>query len=156
MTSDRHPLPLVLADTPLSPSIEAMLDGRIEILPWHAGRGSNAQRIEAIYTYGHPHVGADLLDKLPGVGVDHMYLAAVAAAPDALGEILRFLPSADRLALVAGLPAGSRARESGRLPPLLFSSEGRKEVPEACIAPTQVSRHLLLRRRALRPLLSRQ
>jgi len=82
-----HPLPLILADVPLSPILMRMLAGRVEVLPWRAAGEPGAERIEAIYTYGHPTVDADLLDQLPGVrvisnfgvGVDHIDVAAAAA-----------------------------------------------------------------------------
>ena len=63
--------------------IESQL-GWTTLLPWSAARESGAERIEAIYTYGHPTVGPDLLTRLPGVrvisnfgvGVHHIDLAA--------------------------------------------------------------------------------
>ena len=76
-------LPRVLADLPVSDVVAEMLAGRVELLPWSA----RTERIEAIYTYGHPTVNADLLDQLPsvrvvsnfGVGVDHIDVTAATA-----------------------------------------------------------------------------
>lgn len=72
----------VLVDGPLSPAIEALLAGQVEIAPWEAV-GQRDEEIVGIYTYGHPQVDAQLLDRLPGVrvisnygvGVDHIRLA---------------------------------------------------------------------------------
>ena len=69
-------LPRVLADLPVSPVVDELLGGRVELVPWDDRNG----RIDAIYTYGHPTVDAALLDRLPGVrvisnfgvGVDHI------------------------------------------------------------------------------------
>ena len=77
----------VLADLPVSPVVESLLGGQVALLPWQAAQGPAATSVQAIYTYGHPAVGADLLDRLPGVrvisnfgvGVDHIDLAATAA-----------------------------------------------------------------------------
>src|SRR5205807_9850178 len=59
----------------------------VELLPWEAAAAPGAERLAAIYTYGHPLVDAALLDRLPavrvvsnfGVGVDHIDVAAAAA-----------------------------------------------------------------------------
>ena len=77
----------VLADLPVSATIQRLLAGRVELLPWDAALGAEARSIAAIYTYGHPRVDASLLDRLPavrvisnfGVGVDHIDLTAAAA-----------------------------------------------------------------------------
>jgi glyoxylate reductase len=75
----------VIADTPLDPVIERLLAGKVEVLPWEAGR-EQRDDVAALYTYGHPIVDAAMLDRLPGlkvisnygVGVDHIDLAAAA------------------------------------------------------------------------------
>ena len=77
-----QPLPRVLADVPVSPTIAEMLAWRVDLVPW-----SDAGPVAAIYTYGHPTVDAALLNRLPGVrvisnfgvGVDHIDVAAAAA-----------------------------------------------------------------------------
>jgi glyoxylate reductase len=74
--------PLVLADLPVGPTVEKLLEGRVKLLPWQ----SRDNNIEAIYTYGHPVVDPSLLEQLPklkvisnfGVGVDHINVAAAA------------------------------------------------------------------------------
>src|SRR5436305_7008073 len=73
-------LPRVLADLPLSSLLTGMLRDHVELLPWQAASEPGAERIEAIYTYGHPLVDEALLERLPsvrvisnfGVGVDHI------------------------------------------------------------------------------------
>jgi glyoxylate reductase len=86
------PLPRVVADTPLAPAILQRLAGKVEILPWSvasagsAGGAGNSPDVAALYTYGHPVVDGELLDRLPGlrvisnygVGVDHIVLADAA------------------------------------------------------------------------------
>jgi glyoxylate reductase len=123
MDSDRPPLPLVLADTPLSSAVSEMFDGRVEILPWNASQEPIARRIEAIYTYGHPHVGAVLLDRLPGVrvisnfgvGVDHIDLAAAAARNIPVGNTPGILDGATAdMAFALLLAAGRRLAEGDR------------------------------------------
>lgn len=79
-------LPLILADTPLAPTVLEMLAGKVEIASWEQAKSAGAEKIEAIYTYGHPQVDGALLNRLPGVkvisnygvGVDHIHLPAAA------------------------------------------------------------------------------
>src|SRR5688572_31898520 len=85
-TDPTRPLPRVLADLPLAPALTRVLESHVELLPWESVGDAGVRRVEAIYTYGHPPVGAGLLDRLPGVrvisnfgvGVDHIDLAAAA------------------------------------------------------------------------------
>jgi glyoxylate reductase len=79
-------LPRVIADTPLDATIEGLVAGKVEILPWVAGR-ERRDDVAALYTYGHPLVDGGLLDRLTGlkvisnygVGVDHIRLAEAAS-----------------------------------------------------------------------------
>src|SRR5262245_18336668 len=92
--SDR--LPRVMADTPLDATIEGLLRGRVEVVPWAPAGSEAAGPVEAegIYTYGHPTVDAALLDRLSGVkvisnygvGVDHIRLADAEARGIAAGN----------------------------------------------------------------------
>jgi glyoxylate reductase len=116
-------LPAVLADTPLSAPITAMLAGRVELLPWDAAQKPDARLIEAVYTYGHPHVGAELLDRLPGVrvisnfgvGVDHIDLAAAEARNIPVGNTPGILDGATAdMAFALLLAAGRRLAEGDR------------------------------------------
>lgn len=78
------PLPLIIADTPLDATVSGLLEGQVEILPWSALMQPIASQVVGLYTYGHPLVDAELLDRLPslkvvsnyGVGVDHIRLPA--------------------------------------------------------------------------------
>jgi glyoxylate reductase len=87
-------LPRVVADTPLDATIEGLLRGRVELLPWDTAGSGVGGPVEAIYTYGHPAVDAAMMDRLPGlkvisnygVGVDHIRLADAAARGIAVGN----------------------------------------------------------------------
>jgi glyoxylate reductase len=89
-------LPRVVADTPLDATIEGLLRGRVEVVPWAAAGSGSAGPVEAegIYTYGHPTVDAAMMDRIAGlkvisnygVGVDHIRLADAAARGIAVGN----------------------------------------------------------------------
>ncbi len=113
----------VLADLPVSPTIERLLSGRVELLPWDAAQGAESRSIAAIYTYGHPRVDADMLDRLPGVrvisnfgvGVDHIDLSAAAARNIVVGNTPGILDGATAdLAFALLLAAGRRLVEGDR------------------------------------------
>jgi glyoxylate reductase len=121
MTSP-SPLPRVLADLPVSPVIADMLAGRVELLPWDANRGG-AEKIDAIYTYGHPKVDAAMLDRLPtvrvisnfGVGVDHIDVAAAAVRGIVVGNTPGILDGATAdMGFALLLAAGRRLVEGDR------------------------------------------
>jgi glyoxylate reductase len=116
-------MPAILADGPLSPVLVEMLAGRVEVLPWEAARQARAAQVEGIYTYGHPRVDAELLDRLPavrvisnfGVGVDHIDLAAAAARGIAVGNTPNVLEATTAdLAFALLLAAGRRLAEGNR------------------------------------------
>jgi glyoxylate reductase len=122
MPADRQP-PRVLADLPVSAVINELLGGRVELLPWTAAGEAGADRIEAIYTYGHPTVDAALLGRLPavrvisnfGVGVDHIDLKAAAARGIPVGNTPGVLDGATAdLAFALLLVAGRRLGEGDR------------------------------------------
>jgi glyoxylate reductase len=79
-------LPLVVADTPLNTTIEDLLHGQVEILPWSVAEAGSDKLVGGIYTYGHVMVDGAVLNRLPGlrvistygVGVDHIDLEAAA------------------------------------------------------------------------------
>ena len=69
----------------LPPALREMLGPEFEILEWDESVQSTAlARAVGIITYGHPHVGGELMDRVPnlkvvsnhGVGVDHIDVAA--------------------------------------------------------------------------------
>src|SRR5436190_19150898 len=80
-------LPRVLADLPLSASITAMMAPHVELVPWQTANEPGASEIAAVYTYGHPFVDGEMLDRMPkvrvvsnfGVGVDHIDVKAATA-----------------------------------------------------------------------------
>ncbi|HEV3165547.1 MAG TPA: D-glycerate dehydrogenase [Isosphaeraceae bacterium] len=81
-SSPRLNLPRVVADGPLDATILGLLDGVVELLPWDVALKGTAELVQAIYTYGHPHLDGAMMDRLPGlrvisnygVGVDHIHL----------------------------------------------------------------------------------
>ncbi len=89
-------LPRVVADTPLDATIEGLLRGRVEVVPWAAAGSGSGGPVEAegIYTYGHPTVDAAMMDRIAGlkvisnygVGVDHIRLADAEARGIAVGN----------------------------------------------------------------------
>jgi glyoxylate reductase len=122
MPSDSPP-PRVLADLPVSDVINELLAGQVELLPWTAAGGAGADRIEAIYTYGHPTVDAALLARLPavrvisnfGVGVDHIDLKAAAERSIPVGNTPGVLDGATAdLAFALLLAAARRLVEGDR------------------------------------------
>jgi glyoxylate reductase len=114
-----HPRPRVLADLPVSATVLALLQDRVELVPWDAA----AADLAAIYTYGHPTVDQALLDRLPavrvisnfGVGVDHIDVAAAAARGIPVGNTPGILDGATAdLAFALLLAAGRRLVEGDR------------------------------------------
>lgn len=117
-------LPRVLADGPLSPVLDAMLHGHVELLPWSAAEPIYDESIEGIYTYGHPTVDGPLMDRLPslrvisnnGVGVDHIDLEAAKQRNIAVGNTPGVLDGATAdMAIALMLAVGRRIVESDHL-----------------------------------------
>lgn len=116
-------LPRVLADLPVAPAVESVLHCRVELVPWRAATEAGAERIEAIYTYGHPLVDAAMLDRMPavrvisnfGVGVDHIDVTAATARGIPVGNTPGILDGATAdLAFALLLAAGRRLVEGDR------------------------------------------
>jgi glyoxylate reductase len=131
LTPQDQPAPLasagekarVLADLPVSPAIERLLAGRVELLPWDSAQRAEASSIVAIYTYGHPRVDGAMLDRLPavrvisnfGVGVDHIDLTAATVRGIVVGNTPGILDGATAdLAFALLLAAGRRLVEGDR------------------------------------------
>ena len=84
----------VIADGPLAPAIEELLDDRVELLPWSIAVRGSSEPVDAIYTYGHLGLNGEMLDRLPGVrvisnygvGVDHINLADAVARKIPVGN----------------------------------------------------------------------
>ena len=79
----------------LPPVLREMLGPEFEILEWDESAKSTAlARAVGIITYGHPHVGGELMDRVPnlkvvsnhGVGVDHIDVAAAKARKIPVGN----------------------------------------------------------------------
>ncbi|MFO0801874.1 MAG: D-glycerate dehydrogenase [Gemmataceae bacterium] len=116
-------VPLVLADLPVGPVVEELLAGKVRLLPWGAANEPGADRIEAVYTYGHPAVNGGLLDRMPavrvisnfGVGVDHIDVTAATARKLPVGNTPGVLDGATAdLAFSLLLAAGRRIVEGDR------------------------------------------
>ena len=113
--------PLVLADLPVSAVVMQLLQDRVEWLPWKAADQPGAERIEAIYTYGHPLVDGALLDRLPGVrvisnfgvGVDHVEVKAATARGIPVGNTPGILDGATADQAFALLLAAGRRLVQG-------------------------------------------
>ena len=77
----------VVADGPLAPSIIDLLGNQIELLPWTVTQQGTDQAVDGVYTYGHPLLDGQMLDRMPGVrvisnygvGIDHINLSDAAA-----------------------------------------------------------------------------
>ena len=86
MTGANMKLPRVMADGPLAHAILELLDGKVNLANWEVSEIGD-DHVQAIYTYGHPPVDGEIMDRLPnlkiisnyGVGVDHVRLADAAA-----------------------------------------------------------------------------
>ncbi|WP_020475923.1 2-hydroxyacid dehydrogenase [Zavarzinella formosa] len=115
--------PRVLADLPVGPAVLQLLNDRVELVPWSAAQEPGAAGITAIYTYGHPVVNGELLDRLPGVrsisnfgvGVDHIDLKAAAARNIPVGNTPGILDGATAdMGFALLLAAGRRLVEGDR------------------------------------------
>jgi glyoxylate reductase len=112
-------VPRVLADLPVADVVVELLAGRVELVPWDTSDGP----IAAIFTYGHPRVGPELLDRFPGlrvvsnfgVGVDHIDVRAAAARNIPVGYTPGVVDGATAdLAFALLLAAGRRLVEGDR------------------------------------------
>lgn len=117
-------LPRVIADGPLSPALDAMLHGHVELLPWSAAEGDSDDSIDGVYTYGHPTVDEPMMDRLPslrvisnhGVGVDHIDLGAAKQRNIAVGNTPGVVNGATAdMAIALMLAVGRRVVESDHL-----------------------------------------
>jgi len=119
MNANPATLPRVLADLPVSDTVLDLLAGQVELLPWD----SAPERIEAIYTYGHPIVDGAMMDRHPGlrvisnfgVGVDHIDVKAAVQRGIPIGNTPGVLDGATAdLAFSLLLAAGRRVVEGDR------------------------------------------
>ncbi len=83
---DSRKQPRVVADGPLDNTVLGFMAGRVELLSWDVALRGTHETVDAVYTYGHPLVDGEVLDRLPGVkvvsnygvGVDHIKVADAA------------------------------------------------------------------------------
>jgi glyoxylate reductase len=72
----------VVADGPLGQTVLELFGDQVEVLPWSVAIEGSRSSIDGIYTYGHPTLNGEMLDRMPGVkvisnygvGVDHINL----------------------------------------------------------------------------------
>jgi glyoxylate reductase len=94
--------PRVVADGPLASAVHEFLDNRVELLPWEVALNGSVERVDGIYTYGHPQVDGKMLDRLAGVriisnygvGVDHINVRDAAARSIPVGNTPHILDGA--------------------------------------------------------------
>jgi glyoxylate reductase len=114
------PLPMVLADLPVSRELTRLARGQVEWVAWDSlGQGTRPE-IVGIFTYGHPRVDASLLERVPnvrvisnfGVGVDHIDLEAARSRGIPVGNTPDLLNGATAdMAFALLLAAGRRLVE---------------------------------------------
>jgi glyoxylate reductase len=116
-------LPRIVADGPLAADVLELLAGKAEILPWPTAEGASPNKVDAVYTFGHPRVDAALLDRLGplkvisnyGVGVDHIDVAAASARGIPVGNTPGILDGATAdLGIALLLAAARRVAEGDR------------------------------------------
>src|SRR5437762_1619214 len=145
MSSQTQPvrLPRVIADGPLAPGVLALMEGRVELLPWRLTLDGSREPVDAIYTYGHPRVDGAMLDRLPGikvisnygVGVDHINPHAVITDDLDAGQPIQHRTVHPRVAVgvdrVDRLPAAVERQPPGQQldPPFHQREDARRERP---------------------------
>ncbi len=117
--ADRDALPRILINAELPTTVESLLRGRVEIVPW----GAAEPPIDGIYCYGHSVIDADLMDRMHGlrvisnhgVGVDHIDLSAAQARGIPVGNTPSVLDGAVAdMAFALLLAAARRLTEGDR------------------------------------------
>jgi glyoxylate reductase len=112
---------LVMADGPLAADVIELLGGRVTIVDWAPAHPR--PDVQALYTYGHPRVDGDVLDRFPGVrvisnygvGVDHIDVRAAAVRGIPVGNTPGILDGATAdMALTLLLAAARRLVEGDR------------------------------------------
>ncbi len=117
-------LPRVVADGPISPALETLLHGLVELLPWSTAEFGQDASVVGLYTYANPMVDGHMMDRFPslrvisnnGVGVDHIDLQAAKHRGIAVGNTPEVLNGATAdMAIALMLAVGRRVVESDRL-----------------------------------------
>lgn len=113
----------VIADGPLGPAVLDLMGDQIEVLPWSLTAEGRSDPVDAIYTYGHPQLNGEILDRLTGlkvisnygVGVDHINLSDAAARGIPVGNTPGILNGATAdMGFALLLAAGRRLTEGDR------------------------------------------
>jgi len=116
-------IPRVVADGPLAEAIRQLLAEKVELLPWSTALQGCDSPVDAVYTYGHPTLNGNMLDRLKGVrvisnygvGVDHIDVAAATARHIPVGNTPGILDGATAdMAWTLLLAAGRRLIEGDR------------------------------------------
>ena len=116
-------VPRVVADGSLAEAIRQLLAGKVELLPWSVALQGCGSPVDAVYTYGHPTLNGNMLDRLKGVrvisnygvGVDHIDVAAATARNIPVGNTPGILDGATAdMAWTLLLAAGRRLIEGAR------------------------------------------
>jgi len=114
-------LPCVVADVPLADNINEPLRGKVEILAWNEAFESPPQQVDGVYTYGHPRLTGEMMDRLTGlrvisnygVGVDHIDVGAAKSRGIPVGNTPGILNGATADMAMALLLAASRRLVEG-------------------------------------------
>jgi glyoxylate reductase len=113
----------VIADGPLGQAVLDLMGDEIEVLPWSLPVEGSSVPVDAIYTYGHPHLDGAMLDRLTGVkvisnygvGVDHINVPDAAARGIPVGNTPGILNGATAdMGFALLLAAGRRIMEGDR------------------------------------------
>jgi len=113
--------PRVVADGPLDTTVLGFMADRLELLPWEVAREGTSEPIDGVYTYGHPLLNGEILDRLPGVrivsnygvGVDHINVPDAAARGIPVGNTPSILDGATADMGMALLLASARLIAKG-------------------------------------------
>lgn len=113
----------VIADGPLGQAVLDLMGNEIEVLPWSMAVEGSSDPVDAIYTYGHPQLNGEMLDRLTGVkvisnygvGVDHIHVPAAVARGIPVGNTPGILNGATAdMGFALMLAAGRRIMEGDR------------------------------------------
>lgn len=116
-------LPCVVADVPLADNIKDPLRDNVEILAWAEVFENPPQQVDGVYTYGHPRLTGEMMDRLPGlrvisnygVGVDHIDVNAAKSRGIPVGNTPGILNGATAdMAMTLMLAAARRLVEGDR------------------------------------------
>ncbi|MBP87434.1 MAG: D-glycerate dehydrogenase [Planctomycetaceae bacterium] len=113
----------VIADGPLGQAVLDLMGNEIEVLPWSFAVEGSSDPVDAVYTYGHPQLNGEMLDRLTGVkvisnygvGVDHINVPDAAARGVPVGNTPDILNGATAdMGFALMLAAGRRIMEGVR------------------------------------------